>query len=452
MKAQTTNPVGDALVSYSLANGGVTVHCNVRNMAFPSGNPVTADDFLYTVKRALNLTTGPIFDVETIGISSMSQVIKVSPSQFTLKLHSPSPIVGQMLHDQDFSVLDSKVITQHATASDPWATKWMATNSLGGGAYTLAQFTPGTGVTLQANPHYWEPAPYFGTVLLQEVPNSDEMALLLKRGTIDIAENLSLSTVAHLRNAAGVKVVSIPARNQDMFGLVETHKPFDDVRVRQALAYAIPYEGISKNVLYGLASPPRGIWPQNSTSFDAKVAWPYQTNEAKAKSLLSEAGLTKGFTFTCEISTADPDAAAEAIAVQSALRGINVTMNISQVAPAVLQQHLEKKSMEAWISSEGGDYVDDPYYHLLLWFESTSVLNWFGYSNPSIDKLGKSLSSELNTTKRLALASQAQGVLNQTVPVIILAEPHFVVAVRDEIAGVALEPDSLIRYNKLRAS
>jgi peptide/nickel transport system substrate-binding protein len=237
-----------------------------------------------------------------------------------------------------------------------------------------------------------------------------------------------------------------------LFGLVETHKPFDDVRVRQAIAYAIPYEAISKDVLYGLSSPPRGVWPSASPWFDRRVRWPYSTNVDKARSLLSDAGYKKGFSFTCELSTGDANAEAEAIAVQSALKDVGISMSISKVAPAIFEEHLDKKSMTAWIQSEAGDYVANPFYHLLLWFTSKAVLNWFAYSNATIDKLTKAMSTELTRVKLMQLAARAQVILNETLPVIVLAEPHYVLAVNDRISGIVLEPNQLLRYNQLKVA
>jgi peptide/nickel transport system substrate-binding protein len=450
LKADTTRTLGDALASYTVSPDGTTVHCTVRPMKFPSGDPFTADDFIYTVKRALGLDTGPVFDFNIIGISSVSQITKQSPMQFTMKLDHPSPILGPMLRDQDAGVLDAKRIARHATSSDPWATKWMADHSLGGGAYTVAEYTPGTGLTLKANPNYWEPAPYFQTIVLQEIPSSDERVLFLERGAIDIAEDLSLSTARRLAGKPGVRLFNLPSRLQDMFGLVETHIPFHDVRVRQAIAYAIPYEALSRDVLYGYSSVPKAVWPQNSTSFAPDETWPYTTNMAKARALLDAAGYSKGFSFTVETSTDDADASALAVQVQSALRHLGITMNISSLAPAVFQEHLSKKTMAAWIQSGLGDYVDDPYYHLFLWFTSKSVLNWFAFSNAEIDRLASQLATELNPAERQVLAARAQRVLNEQVPVIILAEPHFVLPTRSDVSGLVLEPDYLLRYNRLR--
>jgi peptide/nickel transport system substrate-binding protein len=349
-------------------------------------------------------------------------------------------------------VLDQVTLAKHATSADQWAAKWLGGSSLGGGAYTLSSYQSGSQVVLTANKNYWGTKPYFDEVVLQEVSSTDQMVLLLKEGSIDIAEGLGFDSVKQLAGAAGVKLYDVPSRLQDLFGLVMTQKPFNDVRVRQAMAYAIDYDSMAKNVLHGYASAPKGVWPQNSVYFDSAQAWPYQLNTAKAKSLLSAAGYRSGFSFTVEISNADSDASSLAIALQTQLSSIGVTMNISKLSPAVFQEHLTKKSMQAWIYSGLGDYVDDPYYHLFLWFTKTANLNWFGFDNATIDSLSDQVHTELDLTKRKALAGRAQAILNEQLPAIPLSEPHFVLPTRSNISGLLVEPDALLRYDQFKRS
>jgi peptide/nickel transport system substrate-binding protein len=450
LSADTTKVLGEALESYTLGADNVTVTCKVRNAKFPSGQKLTSDDFIYTVKRALGEGTGPVFDFNTIGITSVSQVTKVSDTEFTMKLSEPSPILGAMLRDQDASVLDQVTLAKHATSADQWAAKWLGQDSLGGGAYTRSSYQSGSQVVLTANKNYWGTKPYFDEVVLQEVSSTDQMVLLLKEGSIDIAEGLGFDSIKQLAGASGVNLHDVPSRLQDLFGLVMTQKPFSDVRVRQAMAYAIDYDSMAKNVLHGYASAPKGTWPQNSVYFEE--AWSYSLNTAKAKSLLKEAGYASGFSFTVEISNADADASSLAIALQTQLSGIGVTMNISKLSPAVFQEHLTKKSMQAWVYSGLGDYVDDPYYHLFLWLAKGANLNWFGFDNATINSLTNQLHTELDTAKRKTLAGQAQAILNEQLPYIPLTEPHFVVPARNDISGLLIEPDLLLRYDQFKRS
>lgn len=451
LKADLGNVIGEALESFSVDADGVTVHMKVRQAKFASGNSMTSDDFVYKVQRALGVqNAGSVFDFNIIGISKADQVTKGGTYDLTFKLAHPSPILGPMLRDQDAGIIDSALLKQHVTSDDPWGQKWLAKNSAGGGAYSVSSWTPGTKMVLKANPNYWGPKPYFDTVVLQEIPSSDDRVLLLKNGTIDIAADLSSDAATRLKGQSGVKVISTPTIAQDMLGFVCNRPPFNNVQVRQAIAYAIPYDQLVNTVLRGEAKVAKGVFPQNSIWF-TNEAYPYANDPAKAKAMLAAAGHAN-LTFTVEIRDSDADAQALAVAVQSALQQIGVTMNIRKLASAEFQQHLGQGAAQAWIQSGLGAYVDDPYYQCFLWYATKAVINWFKYSSPVVDSINDQLQSELDVTKRKSLGSQLQKQLNQDLPYISLGEPNFLLPVRSNVSGFLYEPDGLLTYRYFKRS
>ncbi|MHB8589843.1 MAG: ABC transporter substrate-binding protein [Candidatus Dormibacteraceae bacterium] len=451
MKADLSNVIGEALQSFSVDADGVTVHMKVRQAKFASGNNMTSDDFVYKVQRALGIqNAGTAFDFNIIGVSGADQLTKGGTYDLTLKLAHPSPILGPMLRDQDAGIIDTALLKQHVTSADPWGQTWLAKNSAGGGAYTVSSWTPGTKLVLKANPNYWGPKPYFDTVVLQEIPSSDDRVLLLTNGTIDIAADLSSDAASRLKGQSGVNVISAPTIQQDMFGFVCNRAPFNNVQVRQAIAYAIPYDDLVNTILRGEAKVAKGVFPQNSVWF-TNEAYPYKNDPATAKAMLAAAGQSN-LTFTVEIRDTDADAQALAVPIQSALQQIGVTMNISKLASAEFQQHLGQGSAQAWIQSALGAFVDDPFYQCFLWYATKAVINWFKYSSPVVDNVNAQLQSELDVAKRKSLASQLQKQLNQDVPYISLGEPNFLLPVRSNISGFLYEPDALLTYRYFKRS
>ncbi len=446
----TKDPVGEAIESYTVSPNGKTVTLKMRPGAkLPDGSPITADTFMYKTQRMLGMQAGSVFDLNILGITKPSQVKKVSDSEIKFQLPQPSPIVGPMLRDQDAGIVDPALVKEHSSSSDEWGTKWVAKNGAPTGAYVIDSYQPGTQLVLKANPSYWGEKPYFDRVVLQVVPDSDQRSQLLKNGTLDIAEELSTDAIGRLDGASGVNVVSVPSISQNQLGFVADKAPFDDKRVRQAIAYAIPYESLAQNVMGGKAQVAKGVWPQNSVWFDQSATWPYQTDPEKAKQLLAEAGKSN-VSFDVEISDADADAQALAIPVQTALRDIGVTMNIKKVPAAQFSEHLTKRSMQAWIQSGLGAYVDDPYYMAFLSWDSKAVINWYKYANPKVDQATKELSRTLDRDRRQELANTIQEQLNADVPAISLAEPNYLLPVRDDIQGVLWEPDGLLTYKTLK--
>ncbi|MFT4122774.1 MAG: ABC transporter substrate-binding protein [Microbacteriaceae bacterium] len=449
--SDTSEILGEA-ASYELSDDGLTASFTITDGAtFPSGNPITSDDFIYTVQRALATNTGPVFIFNTAGITDVSQVQKVDDTHFTITLPAPSPMFGMLLRDQDASVLDSVEIASHATDDDPWATDWMAQNSLGGGAYTLESYDAGNQVVLEKNPDYPDADDvYFDTVVLQIIPSETDRAQLLANGTLDIAEGLSADAISNLEGTDGVKILDVPSRAQNYVGLVESFEPFSDVRVREALSHAVPYEELAEDVGEGYTQEPQGLWPQNSASFDDSLDTSVTTEDLDlAQQLLDEAGYGDGFEFTLDVSTSDTVGQALAVALQSNLAQIGVTMDINQLAPAAFSERTSAKEGQAFMVTGSSSYVDDPYYSAFLFYTSSAVLNRYDYSSDEVDSIADKLATELDTTTRQELSSQLQATLNADVPILSLGEPDYLLAMADDIDGFVLEPDSLLRFSTL---
>jgi peptide/nickel transport system substrate-binding protein len=453
----TSKVVGDALLSYTIDPDGLTAHFVCRpNVKFPvSGNPMTADDFIGTLQRYTDMNANGLFGFHVAGIDSVASLTKTGPLTFDAKLKA-SPVFGPGLALGSTPVEDVKDMLAHKTADDPYSNKWAARNYSENGPYVLSAWNIGSSLVLKANPNFWGPPAklYFSTITLQVVPSADQRLLLLKNGTIDIAEDLSVDFASQLQGVPGINVVALPSLLQWMFGLVFDKSKFSDVRVRQAVSAAIDYDSLVKDVLHGYGTAPTGVWPQNARWAQTSVSNnPFKFDPTKAKQLLSAAGVGSGFSFTCEIIDNDTEGAALAVAVQTMLRNVGITMNISKQQSGAFNDHLTKRSMDAWLQKNGA-FVDDPYYFLNLWYTGNGLtkaasphnLDWTNYDNPTINSLSDQLRTEPDEAKRKTLAAQAQTILNQDIPCINIADSKFLLGSKSDVKGIVKGPDDLIWY------
>lgn len=451
-EADLSKPVeGEALQSLEQNDDG-TVTMTVNPKAkFPDGSKITADDLVYKIRRSLGMNAASVFDFNILGLTKLSQVEKVSASEIRLDLPEASPILGPMLRDQDASLVDTKAVKKRSGGKDKWGTEWVSRHGAATGAYVIDSYTPGTSLNLKANPSYWGQKPFFDRVVLQVVPSADERVRLLQTGAVDIAADLSQDAIADLDGVDGVNTIKAPSVNQDMLGFVLDKKPFDDKRVRQAIAHAIPYDTLAKGVLNGQAQAPKGVWPQNSIWFDKAAPSPYSTDVDKAKELLRQAGYGPGkpLRFTAAIKDSDADAQSLAIAVQSALKDAGVEMKIDKASAAQFTEDIGERSMQAWIQTGLGSYVDDPYYHTYLWYAKDGALNWFKYQNDVVDGAVEQFATVLPEARKRALVGKVQRELNADLPMISLGEPNFLLPMRSDIKGFRYEPDGLITYAAL---
>src|SRR5205809_7558723 len=204
---------------------------------------------------------------------------------------------SQMTHDivklSNNAINNPEESKDRATKDDPWAAEWLKRNIAGIGPYRLAKNEPGVEIVLEATPGYWRPEPYFQRVVLKFVPNEADRVLLLKKKAIDMVvgrPGLSPKNVKSLEGEPGLKVFQVPDTTCHWLCMNGSKPPFDNVKVRQAVNYAIPIQAIIPNVLYGYGTQMKSPLPNLTPGYDETLS-PYKYDIAKAKSLMSEAGL-----------------------------------------------------------------------------------------------------------------------------------------------------------------
>lgn len=449
MIADVTQMEGSVWESFELQPDGVTYKIKVRpGMKFhETGNEITAETIKYKFERAFGVAVSDQWVANTAGVSSLDQITVDGEYDLTIKLNAPNPLFLPLMRDQDFGIIDPEAIEANATADDPWATDWAAKNYAGSGEFYVESWTPGAEMVLAANPDYWAGKACFDKVVLKIIPDSANRALLLSQGAIDIATNLSVDEVESLRGTAGVNILSIPSRNQVLLGMNNAMAPFDNVKVRQALSYAVPYEQIVEDVFKGQGAVSQSNFPRLAQFFDPNY-WPYKYDPEQAKALLEEAGMADGFSFNLAIPAGDAEMEGVAVVLQNAFRDLGVEMEIEKQAAGPFFEGLSRRSHQAWMRT-ALNYVDDPFYHLFLWYKTDTVINWFKYSNPRIDEITDLLATELDPQKRKELASEAQKIINEEAPALYVGELNVLVAMRDDITGFVLEPDHLWSFYEL---
>jgi peptide/nickel transport system substrate-binding protein len=440
---------GSAIESWKVAPDGKSVELKLRpGQKFDhTGNPVTADDLVYWYKRALGTKSGYLFNVNAAGITGVE---KTGPESVRVEFKQRSPFFFQLFRDQSQAPVDSKEMDKHATDADPWATKWKSTHEAADGEYYVESSMPGVETVLRANPDYWAGKPYYDQVVLKVTPSAANRALLLQRGAVDIAEGLGIDQLDDLRDADGVKVLSVPDRNQYHLGFNNKRKPFDDVDVRRALSYAVPYDSIVKDVLRGQAQTPRSPIAQAGQGFDGS-AWPYSYDLDKARSMLADAGYPDGFAFTLAIGSDDPAVEEMAIVLKDQFKRVGVEMKIDKQTNATFAETLDKRRADAWMRSVLW-YIDDPGYVGQTFYQCGGLLNWTDYCDKQVDAVVKQLvdAPQEDTARRQRLADEMQKRIIDAAPSLILAEPNYQLAMRDDITGYQKLPDDLLWYYPLK--
>ena len=444
--ADTSMIEGAAIESWEWTddNRGIILHIR-EGVTFPkTGREVTADDFIYWFDRAYGTESGTLFNVETANIESVE---KTGDYEITLGFSTPSPWLFYLFRDQSQAPMDAEEAQAHAEDDDEWATRWLSKNDVGSGEYYVESWEPGVEMVLRANPDYWAGPAFFDQVVLQIVPSSADRALLLREGEVDIATDLSTDELDSLREADGVKVLSIPTRNQMIFGFNTTMEPFDNVLVRQALSYAVPYDDIVEGIFGGRALVSAGPIPVRG-QFHEPDLWTYSYDPGQARALLEEAGYADGFEFTLDISSGLPTVEQIAVVLQAAFADVGVTMSINPQPAATFAEQLGTLEHHAWMRDLLW-YVDDPGYTGVLLFRTEAVVNWMGYTNPELDAVIDELAITIDPDRKAELAAEYQELAIADAPALYITELPFELAMRDDIQGYVQLPDNLLWYYPL---
>ena len=433
------------------------------NVTSCAGNPLTADDVVYTFARAKSVSgASPVawFLGNVAGILPLDPLISKDPAAKKLKgevvkidehtvqftqLH-PNDLFPRVLQIEALLIWDSVDMKKHATAKDPWSHNYTQTvNAPGFGPYCLSKWIKGSEMDFKANPKYYRGQPQFTDIVLRKVPSNSSRIASLLAGSADIATNLTPVESASIAKSGKAKILSWKNNKVTALGLNFKFAPWSDKNnrlIRQAVAYALPYDEILKSDYLGTATKWNG--PCESTYYGAVPDTRYTTNIAKAKALLAQAGYPDGKGLPKEglvlNYVAERRALLEPIAnrIRTALAkiGMNITLSpLSQTEYA--DRALTKHDAQMYLSDADRPLGPDVGYCALLWYVSQAkggLVTGDNYSNPAFDALYAKSSTTLGAT-RLAVMKQMQNMLMTDLPKIPIAEVESQLAVANNITN-----------------
>ncbi|KRR07937.1 hypothetical protein CQ12_25390 [Bradyrhizobium jicamae] len=447
--------VGGIGESWKYENDNKALVVKIRQgLKFPSGRPVNAQAVKYLFDRGLQSPGYMRLIFPTmIGVTQADQFEVRDDSTFAINLPAPSAMLLDVLALSNNALLDPDEIKLHATADDPWAAQWLKRNTAGLGPYKPIRNEPGVEVVLEATPGYWGPAPYFRRIVIKSTANEADRILLLKRKAIDMVvgpNSMSPKNLKSLEGEPGLNVVSLPDTNCNFLCMNLKKKPFDNLKVRRAINYAMPIHAIIPNVLYGYGEQMKSPIAAQTPGYDGSLS-PYKYDVAKAKSLMAEAGFGSG-TIPVKLAVRVGYAPHEqaAIWIQRELEKIGFQVSIEKETDATFRQLSSsgghELSIESWQS-----WINDPVYHLYWNFHSKAMAtNKGAYANPTLDKIIDENMREADPAKRMAGVKVAQKILLDDATWGLLWYDNWARVTRSELVSVGKYWDSFERFNKMK--
>ncbi|MGW5436673.1 ABC transporter substrate-binding protein [Nocardia asteroides] len=264
--------------SWQLAADGRSLSLDLRDdVTFHSGRPFTAKDVEFSIR--------------TYADAKWSAQLRSSAAAVTgFDIVSPTRIVLQFAHPLSnvFDLLDTVPILDSETAGELGGGE----KYIGTGPFKFVQRIPNSQIVFEKNPAYRVPdRPYLDRVEVSIIPDPQALLNALKSGQIALARELNYRDTENLAKSGGYRVHDLDgAELQAYVGVNVTEPALADVRVRQAIAYALDRERIIAEVFRGSGYPLNVPWPKNSPAFDQSRNTRYSRDIGKAKDLLGQAG------------------------------------------------------------------------------------------------------------------------------------------------------------------
>ncbi|MBE3090082.1 MAG: ABC transporter substrate-binding protein [Actinobacteria bacterium] len=342
--------------SWEVAPDGKTWTFHLRKgLVFADGDPLKADAVVYSFQRVLKLQKSPcwLFS-DVLGLTEESIT---APDDYTVKIvtnGAPSNVVLTMVGNTLSGVLNPRIVKEHEVDGD-MGQAWLTDHSAGAGPYVLEEWDRKIKVVLKANENYWRGAPKIKTVILQDIPEPTDQLLLLKKGDIDIAWDLTAEQANSLKGSPDVSIVTTPGQSDEYVGMNAGWGPFKDVRVRQAVKYAIDYNAIIDKVMTGFAINNQQFLPVGYFGYVENN--PYYQDIEKAKTLMAEAGYADGFDVELVTNTTE-DRKTEAVVVQENLAKIGIRATINLMQASQMYAKFREQGLQMIIAGWGVDYPD----------------------------------------------------------------------------------------------
>jgi peptide/nickel transport system substrate-binding protein len=433
---------------WEVTNGGKTYTFSLRK-GWPShaGNELTAADIRWTFERSFALRGITSF-YNTLSKIERPEDVKVL-DKYTVRIELAEPGPDLLLTLSTFwrAMVDSKLVKSHATSSDPWAKHWLKNHEAGFGPFKLDELSPGRHVVWVAHKEHPFP-PELDQITFREVPASSDRLAALMAGDAQVAQFLSPTDMQRVQKSDYLRLWNFQGYVIAQSLMNPKYPPLDDVRVRQALSYATPYQQILDKVYRGFAGPAAGPLSDHAAGFDPYLH-PYTYDPERARRLLREAGHRNGFTTTLAYNTADPLGEPVTAQLRSAFKDVGVTLELEALPPSTYPDALfaGKRPMFFY---EGGADSPDPAYALGVFYQSKSSNNWGGYKSAKADAcLARAGRPRLTWAQRVEEHKRCVEIIAHDAPWLWIAQPGFQVSTRTNVTGINWYAGEAVDWSKV---
>jgi peptide/nickel transport system substrate-binding protein len=429
-------PKGDIAERWDVSEDGRTYTFHLRRGAvFHDGSPVTTDDVRWSLQRAISLPTTK-FVLNLGGLVSEDQIKAIDDTTLTIALPKPNRYLPLSLSTPFAPIINAKLVKPNVTASDPWGGEWLKGNDAGSGAYRVMTFRPDQ-VVLERNDKWYGSRPALRWAVFQTVPEDTMRVALVERGFADVAIGLTPNAIDGVERRGQAQLLLVPMPNQFEFLVMNVQsKPFDDVRVRQALAHAIPQEEIFRSVFLGRGTRLFGGSEEAHGATFPQPQW-FVYDPKRTRDLLAEAGYPNGLDTTLSLCTCKVEYFENlAVALKDYLARVGIRVTIEKVPGARFGELQTAKQMPLYLENQVA-WLNLPDYWIRIFYRGNTRSNFSGYANPALDPLLAKADDATTEADYDSAMRKMITIVNRDVPLLTFRQAALEVVIGKDISNYA---------------
>lgn len=411
------------------------------NAVFASGNPVRAEDVIFSLARAVKLNKAPAFILNELGWTADNvdkAIEKVDDNHVKINWSADvGPAFAlSILTAPISSVVDEKTVSAQAKDGD-FGSGWLKTNSAGSGAFTIGNYTPHEALVLAANKNAPGGAPKLETVIIRNVPDAGARRLLIEQGDADIARGLSADQIDALKSVKGVDVLAVPSARTDYLLInSKANETLGNPAFWEAARYLVDYDGISKNLLRGQSQVHQSFLPVGFPG--ALTDTPYKLDVEKAKKILADAKIATPVKVEFPVFNDQPFLSiAQSLQSTFAEAGINL-----DIQPGVASDIYAKGrsgnyqvTLRYWIPDYFDPHSNASAFAINKDNSANTVAKQAGWVIPELTTETLAAVKEQDPKKRIADYEELQKKVQKSSPYVFLLQGSDQVVLRDNLKG-----------------
>jgi len=437
--------------AWKMSPDGLTYTFTLRkNVKFHDGTPFDADAVKFTYDRLLDpkhpqAETGP-FPFASFYYGAIKEVTVVDPGTVRFTLKQPfSPLLNNL------TLNTGRIVSPAAVKKYG---KEFASHPVGTGPFKFVSWDKNVRIVLEANAGYWAGPPKLERIVFRPLVEEQTRVTELLSGGVDFIVDVPPDNVAQVRKDAKLVYYEQPGPHIWWVTLNTEKKPFNDVRVRRAVNYAVNRDAIAGDLLKKTATAAIGPVPPSITWAFTDQVTKYPYDPARAKKLLAEAGYPNGFPAVFWIPESgsgmqSPKTMAQAIQADLAAVGVQASIQTFEWG-AYLNKYGKGFGQEADMGAMSF-MLDpgDPAPMLSLVIDGKGGFRGGAYANPEVDKLLAEASRVVDLKKRGELYRQVQKLVVDDAPWIFIDNAVQNAAGSKKVAGFKLHPSFYLFFDKI---